>query len=254
VTVWPWILGGAGVITVVALGSGKAKAATPPPQKLPPSTPGPGPGPGSVRPPPAEKPPPGAVRTATIGAPRGVNVRAFPPSVNARILARLPQGSRVGIMEVGPPLPPTAGMQEGWQKIRTSRGVDGYVALRDAEGARILHYDDEPAEEIFTAGIGERRLRRSAPGPASPEAQTSAAIYRRLQQYIARGAHPTLVASVRRRYEEALDRERARGGARADYELYGQYGQIPGDAFRPDPLDPYRSEESLYRGYAPMRF
>ena len=97
--------------------------APPPPYPLPPPPP-----------PPDQGPPVEAVADAPLpaGAQRArvtatvLNVREQ-PSVNSRTVSRVRQGTGLAIIEAGPPSP-GPGSQAGWQKIRTPRGVDGYVS------------------------------------------------------------------------------------------------------------------------------
>ena len=125
------ILGGitAAILLLPRLAQAGQQPAFPPappgPNPLPPPPgPGPAPAPGIQTEPVADAPLPAGARLArTTGS--DVNVRSG-PGTNTTIVSRLPRGAGVAIIEAGPPSPgPGSG---GWWRVRTSRGIDGYVA------------------------------------------------------------------------------------------------------------------------------
>lgn len=109
-----------------------------------------------IGPPPFVPPPASGVVTEPVadaqlpaGARRGrisgndVNVRAG-PGTNTAIVSRLNRGTGIAIVEAGPPSP-GPGSQAGWWRVRTPRGINGYVA-----------------QELFTFEGGAQAL---LPGP-----------------------------------------------------------------------------------------
>ena len=114
----------------------------------PPAPPGPAPGPPNPLPPP---PAPGgggitieplADAPLTGGTSRGritgsdVVVRnGF--SDTSPVVSRLPLNAGVAVM-IGPPAPPTPNAPQGRIRVRTARGAEGYVAIADASGKRLI--------------------------------------------------------------------------------------------------------------------
>ena len=70
--------------------------------------------------------PPGA-RLARLTA--YTNVRSA-PNETTPIVSLLPTGAGVAIIHAGPPSPPTPAAPQGWWLVRTSRGINGYVAAQ----------------------------------------------------------------------------------------------------------------------------
>lgn len=94
-----------------------------------------------VPPRPPAPPPPGPVpggdiidTTFVVDAPRGLRVRSA-PSATAAIVATVPNGSQLGVVEFDVPAPPPPADADhsqdfGWAKVKTPQGAFGFVAAR----------------------------------------------------------------------------------------------------------------------------
>lgn len=108
-----------------ALAAGPVTPQIPPPAPTPPTPSGP-----ALEPVAAAALPPGATPARVTAS--SLFVRETPAD-NGRAVSRVPQGATLAIIEAGPPSPPTPAAPRGWQKIRTPRGIDGYVSVEYIE-------------------------------------------------------------------------------------------------------------------------